>query len=531
LINKAFWSALSACFCILSGPSAGRIPFIHGARGSGKTLFLRVLSSFLCQKRFDARYTVVYASIPENPVSACAIFEMLFFATVLAIPLAKGSSTVPSSLHDFECWLQYLSKILSSSSKTLVILVDGYNHPNDVVFRTLVMSICSISKSVRLVLTSTDYFGKAPFPISDLSVERIHLTSFFSRRSLPLIQSLFRHISDLKSDVPNYVFKELYFWTSGSLHLFQEYMKFYRADAPFDSLDASRRYIASSFFIRLGSLMSNDVKTLELMASLLCRVILQLPLSLATDCYSSLEVAHLSRSCLPHAFLDIFHPSAILRHYHPRDSYACYVGVPSFKSNTSSFIGTSYCTKWSQILCCDIGLEVQKLLVSFLSLKSICNETRRKLTRNYMRFLLANAELLCFSLNVRSELKEVEYAFKGTEETLFFSGLLPSRELLLYAMSRSSTDIILIPGRPDYCFFDFFVINKSIRKFFAFSSIPGSHLWSSSTVSSLSLRYPVDTNSLGPHDLIEMWMRLFREVGHGKMHATILFYSSSTFPK
>lgn len=289
------------------------------------------------------------------------------------------------------------------------------------------------------------------------------------------------------------------------------------------------------------------------------RMILRLPADAAT-----------SSVILPSAIRALFLPAAVQRFYHPRDAVAVIHHIPTALSlsvhlalggpRVLGMLGDS--SGQNQPLS-----VMHKLISSIMDSKTVCGESKRRMIRFYTLYRL-NTPSAVRLRGVTDFDREVEVEVPEVHLAHHFAGLTPAKDILAWLLAQAiiagdsatplmlstptavspstqasllrgdlsrAIPIVLIPGRTDYCFFDFFYFMPATRRLYAVGTAAGPSDWQRFGASTQALAgnrqklsvspaimggisggtapgpSPRD-NIVTPTVLVDMWTRLFREV-------------------
>lgn len=282
----------------------------------------------------------------------------------------------------------------------------------------------------------------------------------------------------------------------------------------------------------------------------ICRMILHIPS----------DDPQLSPGAAVNGLESLFIPAALQKFYHPVEGIVAYRHVPTAVSPAAHFtlcdrkLLTKIAGKWEQVL--------DAVLASTLNSQNVCQESKRRVIKFYAQFKL-------FSFTFDEELKDAikhsasadiplaTFSFTGKNQfndqvsfnlstacarRVIFAGLSPTP--ILIPSSKSSPNvgqpIVFIPGRTDFCFYDFFVALPAEKILYAVTSCPfdlmlgtgggganngNNNGTSNSTINS---SFNTATNApLTPFTLLEMWAKDLKDAGYNKFSIKCLYIPST----
>lgn len=581
-VNRSFWR-LIAYIMNPSNLSKGRTKpslFLLGPPSCGKSYTIAAVSGFFRQKRLVPKYQVIVigdiTAWPGQKLSdIIAFFALEFLHSIRKfqdVQLQCLRNTIPFTLSELESWLSSYYSWLQKNDTTIVLFVDQVcadvnlnDHP---VFSILKKVIDKFRERIIPIISITQYMGDDHIGslnsfANDLNCKNFEVMEFpFNLYSSEISKFLecwadqFRKDDNQKTDK---IMASLASFNSPQttasiskdiiMHVgynICEIVGFFRFSSQnngknaYSVLDTYSSMHSESLLKSLNSCSSEfDSKTLS---NLLCRVILRLPIGL-TFPTSSLNLSQQQIKKLPLFIRKLFIPRAVQRFYHSKDFSEVICGVPTFNNLICYSSLFKKFDLWGKIINPEgttLDNLLDKHLCNVMHSKVICAESKRQVFRFYFQSALCRVKSSnSLSISLLGEYgRSTEIVVDKDNTVAFFAGLVPSKELLawiyLHSVEKGEKEpkdadtrtIILIPGRSDYCFFDAFVIPKGHRRLYAISTLPSAPQWS---IASTTNNEVAGKSYVNPSGLLEMWSRVFRELGAIKLSIQSVYLSPETF--
>ena len=546
---------------------------IYGPKGAGKTYSLSAISNFLRQKRLSEKYKVIYIGDIsrikfQKPADILAYFSFEILQSLknsLNPELEQLRNTIPFGYDEFENWVISFSNWLVKNETCLIFIIDQAHLLLDIEARSdIIFIINSFFKKCKSRIVPVFSFSTVSFDNSRRNKFEVFIQENFNICD----PSIFEYPSFLQpSEIDRYLefcsmrfnFTEKKLFNQGNpnkfanrlpketlLHIgstFSELSSFFKNFMNASNKDIFSKLEQYSKFCHddcLKSIQKSNItnNSKMLLSLLFCRALLKIPIRLEISGKREFFINREEVECLPQEILSLFSPNMTQKFYHPVDSYILLSMIPSFKNLSLQKQICDSISCWSLLLGANLSDLLKNHTSAILSLKSICQESKRKCIRYYLEFLINS--YFCFPVTLKGTGEYgrlIEITLERDSIVTYFSGIIPSKELVawVYLQSIGGPDslnigsgqehksIILIPGRSDYCFFDFFLIPKGHKRLYAISTLQGSSQWSSIS----NGKVEVDKGSISPYSLLEMWSRIFREMGISKISIQSIYLSPS----
>lgn len=272
----------------------------------------------------------------------------------------------------------------------------------------------------------------------------------------------------------------------------------------------------------------------------ICRMILHIPS----------DDPQLSPGAAINGLESLFLPAALQKFYHPEEGIVAYRHIPTAVSPAAHYtlcdrkLLSKLAAKWEQVL--------EAVLSSTLNSQNVCIESKRRVIRFYAQFKL-------FSVSFDEELKDASvhvldpensansFTFTGTSQfndkvsfkvpltclrRVIFAGLSPTP--ILIPSGRTSPNsgnlLVFIPGRTDFCFYDFFIASPAEKTLFAITTCPfevmmntGGNSNGNSVIINTSSFNTATNAPLTPFTLLEMWSKDLKDAGYNKFSIKSLY--------
>jgi hypothetical protein len=250
------------------------------------------------------------------------------------------------------------------------------------------------------------------------------------------------------------------------------------------------------------------------------RMILHLPADAATSSVN-----------LPQEIRSLFLPSVVQKFYHPRDSVAYCLHIPTA---VNMCVHLAFCGSLILNKLAEKPFQVMdKLVASIMDSRTVCSESKRRLIRFYAHHRLTLGDRIKVS-GLTDFDKPMEVDTGKVFVCHHFAGLTPAKDIVAWLLAQAilasdpssvssysdigkAVPIVFIPGRTDYCFFDYFVFNTTLKRFFAVSTAATPSDWqkSASVKSSTGMAQQQQRSRdtlITPSSLMEMWSRVLGDV-------------------
>ena len=561
LVSKQYWRLLS----YIQGlwPSLSNIPrmphiVVSGISGCGKSWTISACVSFLRQPKLEEMYRALcvsdclYWMESKDPVSYFCMEMMLALRRDEHEELKMVKSRMVTHFDELRPWLRLIDSWLGKYKLRLIVFLDqteallGHSEvgPNLIIQAllemknvTLVMSITVDGPSERTSLTNWG-FGKLGF--------------FQMHFPFCIPPNDYSYLSDLLFESPlsfheGAIMREVRYHTGGIIRELTACLTFgcdgvETMSVGKDSnkvkpqvitgveittrLEAYRRYTFEKIMSSLepAILRLDRVQKVALIL-IIFRMILHLPADAATSSVN-----------LPSEIRSLFLPGAIQKFYHPRDSLAVFLHIPT-AINQCAFMVLSSVNVLHMLA--DKPSEIfHKLIASILDSKTVCSESKRRLVRFYAFHHLTLGNQIKIS-GVTDFSRSIEVDTGSLFVRYHFAGLTPAKDIIAWLVAQAifvseshgrgltssklhrppslndlshAVPMVFIPGRTDYCFFDYFVFNPHQRKFFAITTAASPPDWQNFTPKSNYSNTYHKGAIVTPASLLEMWSKVLRDV-------------------
>lgn len=275
----------------------------------------------------------------------------------------------------------------------------------------------------------------------------------------------------------------------------------------------------------------------------ICRMILHIPS----------DDPQLSPGAAINGLESLFLPAALQKFYHPEEGIVAYRHIPTAVSPAAHYtlcdkkLLSKLAAKWEQVL--------DAVLSSTLNSQNVCEESKRRIIRFYAQFRL-------FLLSFDEELKDapkhsdesvvVNLNLSGMNQfndkvnmkisstcirRVIFAGLSPTPILIPSGKTspNSGNPLVFIPGRTDFCFYDFFLAVPMERTLYAVTTCPfekmmnaGGNGGNNNGISNGNSTFNTATNApLTPFTMLEMWSKDLKDSGYNKYSIKSVYISPS----
>ena len=240
----------------------------------------------------------------------------------------------------------------------------------------------------------------------------------------------------------------------------------------------------------------------------------------------------------------LFLPAALQKFYHPEEGIVAYRHIPTAVSPAAHYtlcdrkLLTKLAGKWEQVL--------EAVLASTLNSQNVCTESKRRVIKFYAQFKLFldsfDEQLTGATKFTTSDHSKISLNFNGISQfndkisfkvptaclrRVIFAGLSPTP--ILIPSGRTSPNIgnplVFIPGRTDFCFYDFFVALPAEKTLYAITTCPfETMMHSGNNGSNNNSTFNTATNApLTPFTLLDMWTKDLKDAGYAKFAIKTLF--------
>lgn len=259
----------------------------------------------------------------------------------------------------------------------------------------------------------------------------------------------------------------------------------------------------------------------------ICRMILHIPS----------DDPQLSPGAAINGLESLFLPAALQKFYHPEEGIVAYRHIPTAVSPSAHYtlcdkkLLSKLAAKWEQVL--------DAVLSSTLNSQNVCEESKRRVIKFYAQFrmfLVSFDEELKDAVKYSDETGAVNMSLVGTNQfndkvnikissnclrRVIFAGLSPTPILIPSGKTspNASNPVVFIPGRTDFCFYDFFIAVQSERTLYAVTTCPFEKMMNTGDNSQGggNNTFNTATNApLTPFTLLEMWAKDLKDAGYNK---------------
>lgn len=555
---------------------------ITGVRGCGKSHLLTIAAAFLTARNTSDLYRVVSISDcrawmqSENPVTFFTLELLAAFhrpgtevlrlvpsdsmATANVDVLHEANPYAPpvlfSSFERLRRWMEAVGRRLAvHADMRLVIFVDQLEElyvPTAPPKAKLAAQIFELLVQLRFpvliatVIPSPQAMRGLPPVVRDPTrFAEMKMPAILSCDDFDLFLELFAMNGEGGGDAvdQDMLLHDLRMWTGG---IPGQIAKFFASTGEMweDTNDRIMNYRRSRY-MAFYDLLATTVGKLEKLPRMhlllqICRMILHMP---TND-------PHLSASAASAGLESLFLPAALQKFYHLDEVFVVYRHIPTAITPAVHYaladtkLLAMISSKWSQVL--------EALLAATLNSPDICEESKRRTVRFYAQFRLFSAafdeemdrpEAVPISIDGVSRARgasPVEFVLRGITQynhpfsltlvsgkirRVIFAGLSPVPSLIPPGRNGSShagDPILFIPGRTDYCFYDFFVAVPAERTLYAISTL---HFAPDDSI--LTSTFNTATNApLTPFTLLEMWCKDLKDAGYPRFTAKFCFINS-----
>lgn len=276
----------------------------------------------------------------------------------------------------------------------------------------------------------------------------------------------------------------------------------------------------------------------------ICRMILHIPS----------DDPQLSPGAAINGLESLFLPASLQKFYHPEEGIVAYRHIPTAVSPAAHYtlcerkLLTKIAGKWEQVL--------EAVLASTLNSQNVCDESKRRVIKFYAQFRLFlesfDEELFGATKHCTNEKDssnpDTVFTFNGTSQfndkvsfkvptsclrRVIFAGLSPTP--ILIPSGRTSPNIghplVFIPGRTDFCFYDFFIALPSEKTLYAITTCPFSRMTNAGNNSSSTSNnntFNTATNApLTPFTILDMWAKDLKDAGYNKFSIKPVYIPSN----
>lgn len=578
-------AAASSEFALTQAPNNA---LITGIRGCGKSHLVMTVAAFLTARNMSDIYRIVCIgdcrawAQSDNPVAYFALELMMAFRTAAerhvtgvnifdTASMRKGQSVedgnynppgIFTAFDDLKSWMEAVGKRQAKHQDLkLVIFIDQLEElyspvssgtPNSKlaakIFELLInlkypilitslipspQTLSSIPSAVRdpavfaemrmpAVLTYSDF---------DMFVEVYEASRKFTNEDDPLMHDLRMWTGAVPAQIAKF-FTAPFNTNPPGLNIASKLVKY-----------RSERSRAFSDLILSAVAKMDRLPRMHFLLQI-CRMILHIPS----------DDPQLSPGAAINGLESLFLPAALQKFYHPEEGIVAYRHIPTAVSPAAHFtlcdrkLLTKLAGKWEQVL--------EAVLASTMNSQNVCDESKRRVIKFYAQFRLFlesfDEELTGAAKTVPpSEGGAFTFIFSGTSQfndkvsfkvptaclrRVIFAGLSPTP--ILIPSGRTSPNVgqplVFIPGRTDFCFYDFFVAVPAEKTLYAVTTCPFERMTNSGQGGSAggsvgnNTTFNTVTNApLTPFTLLDMWSKDLKDAGYTKFSIKPLYIPSS----
>lgn len=549
LVGRQYWRLLSYIQGLWpSLTTLSRIPHVvvSGISGCGKSWTISAATSFLRQQRLRSTYRVVV--IPDCQDWLDSQDGLSYFCMEMMLALRHDQAvndlnmvrgcfvSHPSELRP---WLGIIDRYLEKANLRLIVMLDQVEAlmgkpdacPNGIIQAlidmkrtTVVMAMTVDGPSERAAIANWGFsrlgFYQMHFPYYIPTTDYSYLSDLLYQSPLLLHEgALFREVRLYTGGVMSELVKCLTSSLGESLN--ERIAKVITGVDVTTRLESYRRHTME----QVTALMESTVSKLDRVQRVaLLLVIFRMALHLPAD-------AATSSVNLPRQIRSLFLPAVVQKFYHPRDSIAQCLHIPT-AINLCVHVALSSATVLNMLA--DRPLQVMhKLIASIMDSKTVCSESKRRVVRFYAHHRLTGGH----QIKVQG-VTDFERPMEVDTGKLFvkhhFAGLTPAKDIVAWLLAQAivaadssklqhgavvsdiskAVPIIFIPGRTDYCFFDYFVFYPSAKRIYAVSTaaVPSDWQRSKSASSSSLVALAKNDSPITPSSLVDMWHRVLADV-------------------
>jgi hypothetical protein len=555
---------------------------ITGIRGCGKSHLVMTAAAFLTARNVSDLYRIVCIgdcrswAQSDNPVAYFSLELMMAFRTASERSVPNASPLRPSFgtgieggdynppgifviFDDLRSWMEAVGRRQAiHQDLKLVIFIDQLEE--------LYAPVSSSSPSAKMAARIFELLISLKYPILITSLIPSPLTlsalpsavrdpSLFAEMRMPAVLTytdfdMFVEVFEASrkfSSEDDPLMHDLRMWTGA---VPAQIAKFFSSNTTSangnNSINVASRLVKyrterSKAFSDLITSAVGKMDRLPRMHFLLqvCRMILHIPS----------EDPQLSPGAAINGLESLFIPAALQKFYHPEEGIVAYRHIPTAVSPAAHYtlcdrkLLAKLAAKWEQVF--------EAVLSSTLASQNVCLESKRRVIRFYAQFKL-------FSISFDEELSNnstphtcnsaeppVSYSFAGVNQfndrvkvsvtssaplrRVIFAGLSPTPILIPSGKNSPNllAPLVFIPGRTDFCFYDFFLAVPTEKTLYAITTCPFETMMDagqngSSSASSSS--FNTATNApLNPFTILEMWSKDIKDAGYSKFTIKSVF--------
>lgn len=554
LVGRQYWRLLSYIQGLWPSLSTlSRIPHlaVSGISGCGKSWTLSAATSFLRQQRLQTTFRVVAVADCQvwmesaDPLSFFCMEMMLAFRNddgVADLDIVK--SHIVSRPEELRPWLGVIDRFLERANLRLVVMLDQVESlmgKPDAVPNGVIQALIDMKRTIVVMAMTVDGPSErtaiAHWGFNRLGFHQMHFPYYIPTTD-------YSYLSDLLFDSPlalheGTLFREVRLYSGGVMRELVKCLTFGAGDGLQDDplqprlpkvitgvevttrLEAYRRATIEQVVAKMESTVSK-LDRVQRVALLLVifRMILHLPADAATSSVN-----------LPRDVRSLFLPAVIQKFYHPRDSVAHVLHIPTAVGHCVHLALSSAAVL---NMLAERPLQVMhKLIASIMDSKTVCAESKRRMVRFYAHHRLTGGHQVRV-MGVTDFEKPMEVDTGKLFVRHHFAGLTPAKDIVAWLLAQAivaadasklqsgsaalsdiskAVPIVFIPGRTDYCFFDYFVFYPSAKRLFAVSTAATPSDWQrKSQPPTAAASSPQRESLITPASLVEMWQRVFSDV-------------------
>ena len=549
---------------------------ITGIRGCGKSHLIMTAAAFLTARNMSDLYRIVCIgdcrawAQSENPVAYFSLELMMAFRTaaersssLASFPVAKtGGSLVEdgnynppgilTSFDDLKSWMEAVGRRQSAHQDLkLVIFIDqleelyppvSSNSPNARLATKIFELLISLKYPILIasLIPSPHTLNAVPPAVKDPALfAEMRMPAVLTYSDFDMFVEVFEASRKFTSE-DDPLMHDLRMWTGG---VPAQIAKFFTntSSPPNSSLNIASRLVKyrAERMRAFSDLVLSAVAKMDRLPRMhfllqICRMILHIPS----------DDPQLSPGAAINGLESLFLPAALQKFYHPEEGIVAYRHIPTAVSPAAHYtlcdkrLLGKLAAKWEQVL--------EAVLASTLNSQNVCLESKRRVIKFYSQFKLflvsIDEELtgatvaekpetiLNFSLSGTNQFNDrINFKFStACLRRVIFAGLSPTPILIPSGKTspNSGSPVVFIPGRTDFCFYDFFVAVPAEKTLYAVTTclfdvmLNAGYSSSASNGNNHNCTGPTvntATNApLTPFTLLEMWSKDLKDAGYNK---------------
>ena len=573
--EKGPTEAISSEFALTQSPSNA---LITGIRGCGKSHLIMTSAAFLTARNMSDLYRIVCIgdcrawAQSDNPVAYFSLELMMAFRTAAernagnvgvgilesamraqkGLNVEEGNYTPPgifTSFSDLRSWMEAVGKRTAiHNDLKLVIFIDQLEE--------LYAPVSSNSTNAKLAAKIFELLISLKYPILIASLipspqtmsalpVAVRDPALFAEMRMPAVLTysdfdMFVEVYEASRKFTNEddpLMHDLRMWTGAvPAQIAKFFTGAFNTNPP--GLNIASRLVKyraerSRAFSDLVLSAVAKMDRLPRMHFLLqiCRMILHIPS----------DDPQLSPGAAINGLESLFLPAALQKFYHPEEGIVAYRHIPTAVSPAAHYtlcdkkLLSKLAAKWEQVL--------DAVLSSTLNSQNVCEESKRRVIRFYAQFKLF---LMSFDEELKDAVKyvnddgdsQININLVGTNQfndkinlrissnclrRVIFAGLSPTPILIPSGKTspNAANPLVFIPGRTDFCFYDFFIAVPSEKTLYAVTSCSFEKMMNAGSGSNnnnaAGSTFNTATNApLTPFTLLEMWAKDLKDAGYNK---------------